>query len=108
MMAQAGRVLQQATAPHGGVDVEQVVERELLALALGQVPHAARLLGDVERGALARVLAVAERLDPLHRDDRCRRGSPSSLRRQVAGDGRVVVGGVGEHLGRELAPHLGA
>ena len=80
MMPQAGRVAQQATAAHGGVDVEQVVERELLALALRQVAHAARLLGHVERGALARVLAVAQRLQPLHRD-----AEPAGQRRPRCG-----------------------
>jgi hypothetical protein len=95
-----------ADRPHPRVDVEQVVERELLPLPLGEVPHAPRFLGHVERRALGRVLSVAQRLYSLHGESQPAR-ELLLLGREIARDGRVVIRGVGEDLGRELTAGLG-
>src|SRR5437870_5817818 len=50
----------------GGVHVEQIVERQLLAVQLPQVADAGLVRG-VERGPLVRVLPVTQRLAPLQR-----------------------------------------
>ncbi len=87
--------------PHSGVDVEQVVEGKFLALALGEIPGAARLFRHVESRALSRVLAVTERHEPLHRQPE---PAWQALfhRGEEAGDGRVVIRQVCENLGGEL------
>ena len=102
MIAQAGRVLQHATAHIAASMSSRLLNESSLPWRWVEVAHAARLLGHVERGALVRVLAVAQRLDALHRDAEPA-GQALLVRREVAGDGGVVVGGVGEDLGRELA-----
>ena len=55
-----------------------------------QSTGAAGLLGDVERRALFRVLAVAEQHEPLHRQAEAARQSLFH-RREEAGDGTVVI-----------------
>ena len=73
MMTQAGRLVQQATAPIAASMSSRLLKESSLPWRWVEVPHAARLLGDVERGALPGILAVAERLHPLHRDAEPRR-----------------------------------
>jgi len=55
-----------------GVDIQQVVERQLLAVQLMHVADAG-FVRHVQRGALVRILAVAQRLLPLHHDAQRRR-----------------------------------
>ena len=52
---------------HCRVDVQEIIERQLLAVELLQVANA-RLVGHVERGPLVRVFAVAQRLLPLEHE----------------------------------------
>src|SRR2546427_2346683 len=85
---------------HGRVHIEEVVERQLLAVVLHQLADAARLVGCVQGGPLVRVLAVAQGLAPLE-DQRQRRGQRFAAAGQVVGDRGVVGGGVGEDLGGE-------
>ena len=99
----AGR--QRELPQHGarGVEVVEVVERELLAAEQvdpGEEVAAHARFG-VERGALMRVLAVGELPLALEREQQ-----PGRKRLDVGepgGDRRLVGGGVREGLGRELA-----
>ena len=91
----------QRGGPHRGVEVQDVVEGEFLPLPLLQVAEAARLLVHIERGALARDSRRSGALMTARTRTGSAAASPSSLRRQVAGDGTVVVGGVAEDLGGE-------
>jgi hypothetical protein len=94
---------------HGGVEVEQVVVRELLALQhLGlRQRRTHRALDGVEGGLLVRVLAVAEHALAVERGvQRLRevgQGAGGLVdAAEVPGDGTVVRGGVREGLAREL------
>ena len=99
----AGRQAELLDEPRGGVDVEQVVERELLAAVLRdhreQVTPGAGLV--VVRRRLVRVLAVGEvrDLDEVHQQPL---GQRLALGEPVRDRG-VVAGGVRERLGGELA-----
>jgi hypothetical protein len=96
----------------GGVEVEEVVERDLLPLEDEGGGERGALVGEaVEGRRLVRVLAVAQGAHPLRVD---REVAGESLGAPVAGAGRepcgdhaVVAGGVGEGLDREIvAPRL--
>ena len=96
--------------PVRGVQVEQVVERRHLALQprrVGQGPAPVRRLA-IERGALVRVLAVAQVVDLLedHRQP-ARKDVPRDLV-EVGRDLGVIGGHGAERLGREPRPRLGA
>src|SRR5437879_1848935 len=74
----------------GGIDVEQIVERQLLALELLQIADPG-LGGGVQRRRLMRVLAVAQLLTAVERQ-----GDPLGPSRRVFGEvamDRGVVGG---------------
>src|SRR2546422_11359267 len=81
------------------VQVEQIIEGQLLAGELLQIPDAG-LRGRIQRRGLVRVLPVAELLAALERDGDSL-GPPGCILDQIAVDRRVVCGGVGEHLGGE-------
>ena len=85
-----------------GVEVEQVVERQLLAAELADVREQVRRRADlrVVGGALVRVLAVGEVGDLLERAHEQRR-EVLALLDEPARDRGVVAGRVGERLGRE-------
>ncbi len=91
---------------HGGIDVEQIVERQLFPMQLLQIPQP-RLVGDVQGGALMRILPVAQRLRAVQHECESRRESVLALLREIRGDPRIVGSRVGEHLGREAAAPLG-
>ncbi len=95
----AHRPVRPAPRGHGHerrVHVQQVIERQLLAVELLQFADA-RLLGGVQRRGLVRILPVAQLLAPLERE-----GNPLGPAwhglREVAVDRGVVGGGVGKHL----------
>jgi hypothetical protein len=83
------------------LDVEQVVEGQFLPLQLAEVPDAPGFLGGVERRLLVGVLAIPEDHQALDRKVDPG-GQPVFGRRQVPGDGGIVVRRVAEHLGRHL------
>ena len=89
-----------------GIRVDVVVVRHLLALQLGRLGDAVAADAGVDRGALVRVLAVAQRREPLRLDRevlrqvRRRRGVSSA---NHVRDGAVVLAGVRERAGGELA-----
>ena len=87
-----------------GVEVEQVVVGQLLALQhLGEAERRplGRLEGTVEGAPLVRVLAVAQLLDFLEGDAEFGREGLAGALSQVAGDGGVVGGGMGERLAHQ-------
>ena len=93
-----------------GIEVEQVVERRHLALEPGRVgegPAAVRRLA-VERGALVRVLAVAQVVDLLEDEREVAREGVARDLVEVGRDLGVVGGDRAERLGRQLGPRLGA
>ena len=99
-----------ARDPVGGVEIEQVVERRHLALQPGRVgerPAAVRRLA-VERGALVRVLAVAQVVDLLEDEREMARERVARDLVEVGGDLGVIGGDRAERLGGELGPQLGA
>ena len=92
------------------VEVEQVVERRQVALEPGRVgerPAAVRRLA-VERGALVRVLAVAQVVDLLEDDRQPARERVARDLVEVGRDLRVVGGDRAERLGRQPGPRLRA
>ena len=113
----AGRLVDVGHQPPGGVEVEDVVERQLLALHLARGRH--RVDGRpevaVEGRALVRVLAVAQVLDLLVGEreairehvlaGRDRVAAVARLHLgEVAGDRRLVARAVAERLLREVEP----
>ena len=98
----AGDALPRRHRHHRGVDVQEIVERQLLPVELLHVSQA-RLVSHVQRRALMRVLAVAQRLLPLEHEAQCGRQGFLGTR-QVAEDRGVVRGRVGEDFRRERAP----
>ena len=104
----AGRDCEFLHEPGGGVEIEQVVERELLAAVLGhhreEVATSTRI--HVVRGALVRVLAVGE---IGHLDELAQVPVGERLRiREPVGDRDVVARRVRERLGGQLAPSVEA
>src|SRR6266702_2347997 len=84
----------------GGVHVEQVIERQLLAVQLLQVADP-RLVGGVQRRGLVRILAIAQLLAALERQ-RDPLGPAGGISCQIAVDRGVVSGAVGKDLGGQL------
>ena len=103
----ARRDLELARDPPRAVEVEQVVERELLAVVLLDHRQHVHPRADlrVVRGALVRVLAVREVDDLLVGADVEVREVLGPLG-EPAGDARVVARGVGERLGGERLARL--
>ncbi|ABA48884.1 hypothetical protein BURPS1710b_3404 [Burkholderia pseudomallei 1710b] len=98
-----------------GVRIGDVVVRQFLALQLAVVRERAGRRRDVavERGALVRILAVAQVLHLVEREvQRCRVCAARAVlqivaeARQVVRDRAVVLRGVREHLGREAEIRL--
>ncbi len=105
MMATAAARFPSNSATHsiGGVGVVDVVVGELLALHLPRGGDAEALLGRaIERRALVRVLAVAQRLGELAAERAKRRRGIVERLREPVGDRGVVRGGAGVGLGGEL------
>ena len=95
-----------ARDPVGRVEIEQVVERRHLALQPGRIgerPAAVRRLA-VERGALVRVLAVAQVVDLLEDEREMARERVARDLVEVGGDLGVIGGDRAERLGGELRP----
>ena len=85
----------------GGVGIVQIVVAQLLALELaGGGDAGAALARDVEGRALMGVLAIAQHLAALARQDQPRR--QGLVAAHPAGDGGVIGGGAGEGGGGEL------
>ena len=102
MITQAG-IWNSPSSSRPGVEVEQVVERDLLAAELRDHREQVRARPDlrVVGGALVRVLAVRELEHLLERAHEQRR-EVLSLLLEPARDRRVVAGRVGERLGGEV------
>src|ERR1019366_5973689 len=90
----------------GALQVEEVVERELLAAVLRQCGEPGSPLLDVERGALSGVLAVTQRLLTLECHGQPLREALAALQCEPRGDRCIVRRRVLEHLRGELAPQL--
>ena len=102
----AGRQRELFEQPPGRVEVEQVVERERGSVELLQRGGAVRAAYfGVPGRPLVRVLAVAEVLD-LDQVDHQVLGEVGFLLGEPVGDGGVVVSGVVEGLGGQLAAGL--
>ena len=102
----AGRV-ELADQFEGGVGVVDVVVGKLLALKLARRGDAWPLVAiDVEAGVLMRVLAIAH-----HLLQPAAEGAPGRMLDlehlgEPAGDRRIVGGGAGEGLGRQLLAEI--
>ena len=105
-----GRRLEVAGNRPGGVQVQQVIERQVLAGNLARAADTGPELGGigVEGAQLVRVLAVAQVRLLLHHQREAAGEQGARLLVQVAGHLRVVGSGQGEGLGRELLPRLRA
>jgi hypothetical protein len=95
-------------AEQGALEIEQIVERQLLAAALDETADAGTARLDVERRLLMGVLSVAQRLRALEREGEPVGKAVAGLRREPGADRGVVRGRVGEHLRGQLAPQRAA
>ena len=87
----------------GGVGVVEIVVAQGLALKLpGGGDAGAGLSGAVKGGLLVGVLTVAQHLRPLPGQGNFLAKGIVFLSRHPAGNGRVISGGVGVGLGRQL------
>ena len=101
MMATAGSV-ELGDQLEGGIGVVEVVVAELLALQLARRGDARpRLAADVERRLLMRVLAIAQELLELARDDEVLRENLAERAREPVRDRGIIGGGARIGLGGE-------